>query len=63
MDLRKFQQSESSTSASLAELVKTIQDKYGEEQKRIRSLEFQGWTSLQKDSLAQLLIPDDIRYT
>ena len=57
-DLRKLQQLE--CSASQAELVHAIQNKYGEVQKQIRSLEFPGWKDLPKDNLAQMLTPDDL---
>ena len=57
-DLRKLQQLESS--ASQVELVQAIQNKYGEVQKQIRSLEFPGWKDLPKDNLTQILNPDDL---
>ena len=59
-DLRKLQQSKSQTSVSLPELVQTFQNKYEKEQKHVQSLEFHRWRDLSKDSVAQLLIPDDL---
>jgi len=56
-DLRKLQQLESQKSSSLDEFVHTVQDKYEDEQKRVRTLEFSGWRDLPEDSLAQALIP------